>query len=527
MFTPAIHRWLFIFSLCALAFGMMVGTVPTSVPQFMLLGNWLLEGDLRRKWHQLKGNRVFWILSSVFLAHVVGLLWTDDLFSGWNDVRTKIPLMFLPLVLFSSRPLEKNYFHLVLYAFILGCFINTLWCIIYSFVLHSNEQMRDVSRFMSHIRLGLYLNMAICCCFYFFRLTEELPRRAVLAVAMIYFTAMLLVLGLATGLINLIILCLLALLWYAWKSRGKLKVIALCVSAVVVLSTVLFIKHVRDEQIGVKYSDVNIPAIKNPAGNLYIHFDKRGQKENGYYVLMNIQLQELQRAWKRDFPADSFSYEPAHNLSRYEVLVRYMASKGLMKDSVGYAALTAEDKIHVRNNVTNYLYPDWSPLRKRTYEFVNEFDEFRNNRYVNGHSLTMRLYFWKAASYAIAEKPLTGWGTGDVHAAMTAAYAATGSPLSPEWHKRPHNQFITVAVALGIMGFVIFLVTLVYPVKLLRRSLTWLYKPFLITAILSFLLEDTLETQAGLTFFAFFNTLLLSRAWFKTQQIPGDSPASR
>jgi hypothetical protein len=30
--------------------------------------------------------------------------------------------------------------------------------------------------------------------------------------------------------------------------------------------------------------------------------------------------------------------------------------------------------------------------------------------------------------------------------------------------------------------------------------------------------EDTLETQAGLTFYAFFNTLFVSSAWFDKHQ---------
>jgi hypothetical protein len=42
-----------------------------------------------------------------------------------------------------------------------------------------------------------------------------------------------------------------------------------------------------------------------------------------------------------------------------------------------------------------------------------------------------------------------------------------------------------------------------------------LWYPFFVLAIMSFFLEDTLESQAGITFFAFFNTLFLSKAWYR------------
>src|SRR4051812_14219402 len=106
---------------------MMMGTVPTSVPQFILLGNWLVEGRFAKKWSLLKHNRPFWLLSALFLMHVAGLLWTNDLASGWNDVRTKIPLMFLPLILFSTAPLQVRELQLVIAAFVAGSVVDTAW----------------------------------------------------------------------------------------------------------------------------------------------------------------------------------------------------------------------------------------------------------------------------------------------------------------------------------------------------------------------------------------------------------------
>jgi O-antigen ligase len=151
-----------------------------------------------------------------------------------------------------------------------------------------------------------------------------------------------------------------------------------------------------------------------------------------------------------------------------------------------------------------------------------DYFEYTHDGSVNGHSFTMRLFYLKAAACAINEKWLFGTGTGDVQDKMNECYSHSGSPLEKEWYKRPHNQFVTVMVALGLVGLGVFLISLAFPLLYLRHELDALYGLFFISAIISFLFEDTLETQSGLSFFAIFNTLFLSRAYFKKQQVLRD-----
>jgi hypothetical protein len=42
-----------------------------------------------------------------------------------------------------------------------------------------------------------------------------------------------------------------------------------------------------------------------------------------------------------------------------------------------------------------------------------------------------------------------------------------------------------------------------------KKTVDYLYITFFLIAVVSFLTEDTLETQAGVTFFAFFNSFFL------------------
>lgn len=524
MFSPKIHRYLFLFGLFSLAFGLMVGSVPTSVPQFILLGNWIIEGDYKRKLNLLKTNKLFWIITSIFFLHLIGMLYTENLNDGLTDLRIKLPLLFLPGLLFSSKPIDAKEFKIILYCFIAGSVINTAWCLIYNYILHTNEIARNASRFMSHIRLGLYLNVAIVCCFYFIVQSGKKVYKGLFTVLLLYFIFTLYALGLASGLVNLSILFAFALVVFLLRQKLYVKIGAVTALLGIVFYTVHIFSSFLNSQLQDHQSERNKPHVRNTVGNIYLNSDISTQKENGNYVYMNIQTLELQREWNRRFPKDSFNYMPyPHNLQRYNILIRYMASKGLYKDSMGIAMLNEQDVKNIQNNITNYKYPDWSFMQKRIYEFVWEYDEFINERGVNGHSLTMRLYFWKAAAVIIKNNLLFGVGTGDVQNQLNKTYVETHSPLSKDWYKRPHNQFITITVSLGLLGLLVFLFSFIYPVIKLKKQIHILFWPYFLILCISFILEDTLETQAGLSFYAFFYSIFIAKAYYlKKQQNPGD-----
>jgi len=512
MFSVQIHRYIFLFGIFGLAFGMMIGTVPTSVPQIILICNWLLEGNLKNKLQQLKNNRLFWILGSVFLVHVFGTFYSHDLVAAGNDLRTKMPMFALPLILLSTPFISKKEFNVLLLCFLAGCIANTGWCLTYTHILHQNELVRNASRFMSHIRLGLYLNVAISCCVYFAFKYPKYYARIGFTLLALYFVFSMYALGLVSGMVYFVVLVFAFFCYVIYFQRAFVKLSLSIVLIGFLFFVVNYIYNIKKEQLDVPPTPNNIITEKTPWGKPYIHFDTLGQKENGNYVLINIQLEELKREWARRFPSDSFSYNPEHNIHRYEVLVRYLASKGLNKDSVAVVSLSDEDCANIQKHIYNYKLPTWSFLHRRVYEAVNEYDEFSNGADVNGHSVTMRFYFWKAALYIIRHNIIFGVGTGDVQDALNEAYRDTHSPLKEYWYKRPHNQFLTIGVALGMLGLFTFIFSLVYPLLTLKKYLSKIYWPFFFIALVSFLVEDTLETQAGLTFFAFFNSVFLTKA---------------
>jgi hypothetical protein len=519
LFSEKIHRYIFLFGILGLGFGMMLGAVPTSVPQLVLAGNWLAEGNFKWKWERLKSNKLFWVISALFIIHILGLLYTHNLEDGLMDIKTKIPLFFLPFLFFTAKPLSKKEFQGALYCFIAGCVGNTVWCLLYSFVLHQNEVVRNASRFMSHIRLGLYLNVAITACVYFVVKKEGVIKKVAFGLLAVYFISVLIILGLASGSVNFIILFLLALGVIIYRQKLVIKIAALVVLVTFITLVTNYVIEIRNAQLVVNPTANNELQTYSPSGRTYLHFEKKGQKENGNYVQINIQPDELQGEWKKRTPVDSFNYSSQHNAVRYEVLIRYLSSKGLNKDSFGIAQLTDKDVENIKKGVANYQHPNRSFLHKRIYELVNEYDEFVNKRKINGHSLTMRLYFWKAALHLIQQNVMLGVGTGDVMDELNNIYEKINSPLTDEWRLRPHNQFLTITVAFGVIGLIVFLIGIIYPVVYLKNDLPKLFWPFFIIAILSFFMEDTLETQAGCNFYAYFMALFVSVAWYKKKNI--------
>ncbi len=522
VFSDKIHRTIFLFGCCALFLGVMLGTVPTSVPQFILLGNWLLEGKFFAKWEKLKRNKLFWVLSAIFFIHVIGLSYSENLQDGLKDVRTKIPLILLPLIFFTTAPITKKELHYLFYSFILGAFINIAWCLVYNKLLHDTETVRDVSRFMSHIRLGFLIDMAIIFCVYFVIHFDEFKLKAFFSSLVLYFIIGLYALGLMTGLANLIIITALFLTFVLFK-QSKLGFAIL--SILFVSATAYFMNSIKNfykENFDVKNVSVNQDLPLSRSGRVFDTYVFTNQVENGFIVCKNIQPLELQKEWNKRAPNDSFDLKTQYNIDRYFTLVRYISSKGEIKDSVSISNLSKSDVLEVAKGISNIKYQKWSFFYKRVYELMYDYFEYKNNGSVNGHSFTMRLFYLKAALCAINEKWLFGTGTGDVQDKMNECYEHSGSPLDKEWYKRPHNQFVTIVVALGLVGLGIFLLSLFFPVFYLRNQLDALYWLFFISAIVSFLFEDTLETQSGLSFFAIFNTLFLSRAYFRKKQMLQD-----
>jgi O-antigen ligase len=518
---PAIwHRYFFLFGLFSLAAGMLFGTVPTSVPQFILAGNWVLEGNFLIKWQRLKKNNLFWILIFFFIIHLAGMLYTTDLQRGIDDIRNKLPLLLLPLFLFSAEPINRIEIKYLFRLFFLSVVVSSVSCYLVYLGVTGKQivELRKASIFMSHIRFSLFIAFAIIGMLYDCLRENHIKIKMIILIGIIWLLFFLFKFQMATGLICLVVSGVILFLNYISKKFSK-RIVYISIAVIIAL----VFPFIRKAYVGLSMYDYN-PALtsnklveNNVSGKLYLQDTLFGLAENGTLITINIIDSELRNEWNKKSKIQFDSLDYKNNNLRFTIL-RYLSSYGYTKDSVGLSLLSVNDIKNIENGVTNYKYSE-TGIYSRWRELVWEFVKFKRSENPSGHTMTMRLEFWKTALYIIQKNPLFGVGTGDAQLAFNQAYIDTYSNLDLEWRLRSHNQYFAVGVTFGLIGLLYFIFYLFYPVFKFKKKLNKLYWPFLSIALLSFFTEDTLETQTGVTFFIFFQSLFLWLASSSQKQI--------
>jgi len=124
-------------------------------------------------------------------------------------------------------------------------------------------------------------------------------------------------------------------------------------------------------------------------------------------------------------------------------------------------------------------------------------------------STMARRMTWNASSDLWSENAMLGVGTGDVQAELMAEYEEKGfnGPYSKSLD--PHSQYLQSAAALGILGFMFLLFSMLIPFIISARKGYFTQSAFFLVMLLACLTESVLERQAGIQFYAFFAPILL------------------
>lgn len=122
-----------------------------------------------------------------------------------------------------------------------------------------------------------------------------------------------------------------------------------------------------------------------------------------------------------------------------------------------------------------------------------------------------RVAIWKASIGIIKENFWFGTGTGDVKDALMHSY--TAQKIFPAYRLKlnAHSQYIQTFISLGVAGFLTLLLMLLIPAIRAVRIRDTLYLLFILVFAFNILVESMLEEQAGVVYYAFFNTLLFFR----------------
>ena len=519
----------YLLGLLMVAVGLTLSPFLMGMSQFWLALVWLVDaltppfkgvGGIKTKLSRFWHNKAAVLLVAFYLMHVVGLLWTSDFEYALKDLRVKLPILVMPFVLSSMLPLDRKRFDFVMLVYVLSVFIATLFSSV-SYWRHDYEDVREISHFISHIRfcLNIVFSMAVIG-YYIFKM--RVPREhgvpafgvkvAVNQFLMwfiwLWFAYQIYIFESLTGYVILAAVVLVSVVYafLRWQKAMGWRIAIAALLVAVVVTGALVVWHEMKPLLKVEPVDFATLEKKTAQGNDYWHDTIHNPVEDGKYVGLYYCRKELQEAWQQ---RSALPLNDSAGVMLEPTLARYLTSKGLRKDAQGVMALTDEDVHNIEQGVANYNNWQHPGLRARLSSTLFEYGLYRKYNNPNGGSLSQRVEFTRASLHLIGQHPWFGVGTGDVPQAFSQAYDEIHSPLQEEYRFRAHNQYLAIAVAFGLVGLAFFLFVLFYPWFASRNNHTYLYLVFFCIMLLSMFPEDTLETQAGATLFAFFMALLL------------------
>lgn len=470
----------------------------TNMAWVFLFANWVLEGRWHEKFADFRHNRP---LHLVLAIAGVALLWsigTRDLPHTLYVLQIGMPFLAIPLVVLTSAPLDRREVLSVTVCYVGAVFVMTIVGLVRYLTL-PDLPYRDIVPHISSIRFGLNLCFCIVLLLGTSRtsITSSLLRWGLA----LWFLVFLFLIHAYTGLIILLVLALVlpVAYWRQMAPRVRWTALSLGLAAWLAVGGATLYYHHEYYTLRAPSTDAVRPPL-TAGGNPYLH-RQDGLIENGNYVHQYVCEKEMREQWVHlsDYPFDSLT--PV-GYTVYPALLRYLNAIGATKDSLGMTRLQPEDVAAIEHGIANPVYLQHGP-RKLFYVLFYEYENYRCFRSVSNFSTLQRLELWRAGWTMHTRAPLLGYGTGGIQQGLEVELLKSQSPLAGSG-LHLHNQYLTLLVAFGWVGF---LIIAFFFVRILRRR-PWLWTAHCVIVLVSFVADNTLSTLAGITFVALGFSLL-------------------
>ena len=509
-----IHEQVYFYLLILIAISLPFSVYTTSMFMFQLVTNWVLEGRYAEKWKMAARNRALQVFLLLFVLHIVGLLWSSDLVYGFKDLKIKLPLLGLPIIVATTAPLTKHQIHRILLFFSLAVFMATMASLLKLLGCLPGEvhDFRDISLFMSHIRFSLMIVLALLISAYFLfvrRNSISQAERIFYMVGLLWFPVSLVLLKSLSGLFIAGILIFFILLRLVFEIRDQVVRYMVLVPVIMIpLFSIFYLSHAINKFYTFDPIPVEELDSHTVEGNAYLNKPGNREVENGHYIWIYVCDKELEREWN-NVSALEYKGRTSNDNSVRTTLIRFLSSKGLRKDAAALKQLSEAEVRAIEGGIANHIYMDRFKLYPRIYEVIWEIDRYRLGFDPNEKSVVQRYLYLEAGRKIAHEHLWFGVGNGDVWKEFEEYYEAVQSPLSERWRRRAHNQYLTLLISFGIPGLIICLLALIAPPFLAHRQHSFLAMGFIILMLVSMLSEDTLETARGASFVAYFYALFI------------------
>ena len=537
-----IHSWAYLISLTIIAASIPLSKYVMSIGTFILVGLWLLSGfsfkissrffkyrgffggfyylmgyllkltysNLTEKFSLFFKNKAAMVLSSLYLLHIVGLLYTDDMDYAMKDMRVKLPLLIFPILLSTMESFPYKKVKVLLLFYIAAVFAGSL--ISLAFIIEANfTDIRDISPFVGSIRFGLNVSFSFFILAYFVFFDKKFYRwhKIVFGLAACWFIVFLVLMESVTSLSIILIISLAYFIYLFLQTKYKVLKFSLIVLVIgIPIALIFYVQTVIVKAITPPFVEAASLELKTVDGNVYKHDTIIRGVEDGKYIGLYLCEKELEETWNQKSELNYWAKTTGgHDIS--ETLIRYLTSKDLRKDADGVNSLSEWDVGMVENGVANVHYVKNPGIRVRILKILLGYQVYLKTGDPSGSSVMQRIEYSKGSLNLIKESFWSGVGTGDIENSLYDQYKEMNSGLKSEFMFHAHNQYFAILIAFGIFGFLWFIFTLVYPAVKEKRLTDYFFLSFFLIMTLSMLSDDTLETQAGVTLFAFFYSFLL------------------
>jgi O-antigen ligase len=150
---------------------------------------------------------------------------------------------------------------------------------------------------------------------------------------------------------------------------------------------------------------------------------------------------------------------------------------------------------------------NFSPSLKNRFNEIIKHTVYAKQQSNYPSSTSTRIKAWESAAELIQKNWLFGLGSGIGSVELNKVYEAKGYLSLKEKNTNTHNQYLQYLLDHGVVGliFLVFFTIIMFFNSF--KDKYYLYALFLIIMMINFMTESMLETQSGIVFFAFFNTL--------------------
>ncbi|MBN2664192.1 MAG: O-antigen ligase family protein [Bacteroidales bacterium] len=508
-------------SIILLFIGLAFSKIIISLSQIALLVIWIFEGDFNQKFKNLKQNKAALIFLSIFGLFIIGMLWTNNLKAGLNELKLKLPLFILPFIFSTITHFSKKELQIILSAFVFVVFSKTIESSFFIIGGKFSPSLEQISNKISHIRYSLMIDFAIFSIIYIITSYKKTKTKyKILSLSLIvWFLAFLIFIQSLTGIIILFLLVIgLGIYFISKSNKISIKITSLIIVLFLIFSTSIYLYNQYKNFYTIKDPNFNSLPQYTESGNEYYHNIDNFRFENGHHVGYFYCKKEIEQEWNK-ISHVKFNQKGSNGFLIKFTIVRYMTSLGLPKDSVGVSKLTPTDIANIEKGLSNYKFANTLSISNRIYKVIWQIHEYKNTKDANNQSITQR-YEYLLTSFEIIQKNLfLGVGTGDVKDAFKQQYIEDNSILKEKNRRRSHNQLVTFILTLGIILGTWCIIALFLPFIINKKHAEFLPTIFLVISILSMLTDNTLETSISVSFFAVFYSLLILQITEKKSNI--------